>query len=166
MKFSSHALIVTSIFGGFWLDHLISEFNIRTYISALETLPYLVETCIGFMVLSYWIYAIPEKIQSSEALLYGLLIDLCFGSAIGFNMLFFSSISYVIHVYVFRFRIFSYLQLIIFFAGSSVFYLACKYLIFFPENYSYLLLISSFVINALLWLPIYFGMRALRRNFF
>ena len=166
MKFSNHALIVSTIFGGFWLDHLISEFNIRTYFSALETLPYLVETCIGFLIVCYWIYAIPEKIQSSEALLYGLLIDLCFGSAIGFNMLFFSSISYVIHVYVFRFRIFSYLQLIIFFAGSSVFYLACKYLIFFPENYSYLLLISSFFINALLWLPIYFSMRALRRKFF
>jgi len=166
MKFSNHALIVSTIFGGFWLDHLISEFNIRTYFSALETLPYLVETCIGFLIVCYWIYAIPEKIQSSTSLFYGLLIDICFGSAIGFNMLFFAGISYVIHVYVFRFRIFSYLQLIIFFAGSSVFYLACKYLIFFPENYSYLLLISSFVINALLWLPIYFGMRALRRNFF
>lgn len=165
MKFTSHLFIFVTIFSGFWLDSLIAEFNIRTYIAALESLPYLVETSLGFLILCYWIYAIPEKIQSSAAFFYGLLIDLCFGSAIGFNMLFFSGISYVIHVYVFRFRIFSYLQLIIFFAGSSTFYVACKYLIFSPENYSYLLLLCSFLINALLWLPIYFCMRSLRRSF-
>ena len=153
MKFSSHILIVITIFWGFWLDNLISEFDI-----------YLVETCIGFLTVSYWIYAIPERIQSSAALFYGLFVDLFFGTAIGFHMLFFAGISYVIHVYVFRFRIFSYLQLIIFFAGSSVFYLACKYLIFSPENYSYLLLFSSFFINACLWLPIYFWMRSMRRR--
>jgi rod shape-determining protein MreD len=165
MKFTSHLFIFVTIFSGFWLDSLIAEFNIRSYILALESFPYLVETSLGFLILCYWIYAIPEKIQSSAAFFYGLLIDLCFGSAIGFNMLFFSGISYVIHVYVFRFRIFSYLQLIIFFAGSSTFYVACKYLIFSPENYSYLLLLCSFLINALLWLPIYFCMRSLRRSF-
>lgn len=165
MKFTSHLFIFVTIFSGFWLDSLIAEFNIRSYILALESFPYLVETSLGFLILCYWIYAIPEKIQSSAAFFYGLLIDLCFGSAIGFNMLFFSGISYVIHVYVFRFRIFSYLQLIIFFAGSSTFYVACKYLIFSPENYSYLLLLCSFLINGLLWLPIYFCMRSLRRSF-
>jgi len=165
MKFTSHLFIFVTIFSGFWLDSLIAEFNIRSYILALESFPYLVETSLGFLILCYWIYAIPEKIQSSAAFFYGLLIDLYFGSAIGFNMLFFSGISYVIHVYVFRFRIFSYLQLIIFFAGSSTFYVACKYLIFSPENYSYLLLLCSFLINALLWLPIYFCMRSLRRSF-
>ena len=165
MKFTSHLFIFVTIFSVFWLDSLIAEFNIRTYIAALESLPYLVETSLGFLILCYWIYAIPEKIQCSAAFCYGLLVDLCFGSAIGFNMLFFSGISYVIHVYVFRFRIFSYLQLIIFFAGSSMFYVACKYLIFSPENYSYLLLLCSFLINGLLWLPIYFCMRSLRRSF-
>ncbi|MDC0091563.1 rod shape-determining protein MreD [Gammaproteobacteria bacterium] len=165
MKLSSHLFIFLTIFSGFWLDSVIATFNIRTYITLLEGIPYLVETCIGFLILSYWIYALPEKIQISAALFYGLLIDLFFGSAIGFNMLFFSGISYVIHVYVFRFRIFSYLQLIIFFGGASIFYIACKYLIFSPENYSYLLLLVSFFINALLWLPIYYLMRSMRRTF-
>lgn len=165
MKFQSHLFIFVSIFLGFWLDSVIAEFNVRTYISALENLPYLVETSIGFLILCYWIFALPEKIQSYTAFFYGLLVDLCFESAIGFNMLFFSGISYVIHFYVFRFRIFSYIQLIIFFAGSSMFYVACKYLIFSPENYSYLLLFCSFLMNGLLWLPIYFCMRSLRRGF-
>ena len=88
MKFTSHLFIFGTIFSGFWLDSLIAEFNIRTYIAALESLPYLVETSLGFLILCYWIYAIPEKIQSSAAFCYGLLVDLCFGSAIGFNMFF------------------------------------------------------------------------------
>jgi len=166
MKLLQHLIIFMTIFAGFWADELISEFNIREYISLADNIPYLIETCFGLLIFCYWIYAIPEKLHSSSALIYGLLIDLCFGNAVGFHMLFFVSISYIIHVYVFRFRIFSYLQLIIFFASTSIFYLACKYLLFFPINYSYLLLIFSFFVNAVAWLPIYFGMRLFRRRFF
>jgi len=164
MNFKGHIIIFVSIFIGFCLDTMISSFDPRTHILILENAPYLMETCIGFLVFCYWVYAIPEKLQSSSAVIYGLLIDLCFGDAIGFHMLFFVATSYVIHVYALRFRLFSYFQLIIFFAGTAVFYLACKYLIFSPINYSYLLLILSFLINALAWLPIYFGMRYIRRR--
>ena len=165
MKLSHHFIVFITIFFGFWVDELISGFNVREYIFLADTIPYLIETSIGFLVFCYWVYAIPEKLHSSAALMYGFLIDLCFGSAVGFHMLCFASISYIIHIYVFRFRIFSYLQLIIFFGSSSVFYLACKYLIFFPANYSYMLLIFSFFANAAAWLPIYFGMRSFRRTF-
>jgi rod shape-determining protein MreD len=164
MNFNGHITIFASIFLGFWFDTIISSFDIRTHILILESAPYLMETCVGFLIFCYWIYAIPEKLQSSSALFYGLLIDLCFGDAIGFHMLFFVTTSYVIHVYALRFRLFSYFQLIIFFAGAAIFYLASKYLIFSPGNYSYLLLIVSFFINALAWLPIYFGMRYIRRR--
>jgi len=164
MNFKGHIIIFASIFIGFCLDTMIFSFDPRTHILILENAPYLMETCIGFLVFCYWVYAIPEKLQSSSAVIYGLLIDLCFGDAIGFHMLFFVATSYVIHVYALRFRLFSYFQLIIFFAGTAVFYLACKYLIFSPINYSYLLLIFSFLINALAWLPIYFGMRYIRRR--
>ena len=164
MNFKGHIIIFVSIFIGLCLDTMISSFDPRTHILILENAPYLMETCIGFLVFCYWVYAIPEKLQSSSAVIYGLLIDLCFGDAIGFHMLFFVATSYVIHVYALRFRLFSYFQLIIFFAGTAVFYLACKYLIFSPINYSYLLLIFSFLINALAWLPIYFGMRYIRRR--
>ena len=165
MKLSHHFIVFFTIFFGFWMDELISEFNVREYIFLADTIPYLIETSIGFLVFCYWVYAIPEKLHSSAALMYGFFIDLCFGSAVGFYMLCFASISYIIHIYVFRFRIFSYLQLMIFFGSSSVFYLACKYLIFFPANYSYMLLIFSFFANAAAWLPIYFGMRSFRRTF-
>ena len=164
MNFKGHIIIFLSIFFGFWFDNIISSFDIRAQILILENAPYLMETCIGFLIFCYWVYAIPEKLKSSVALLYGLLIDLCFGDAIGFHMLFFVAISYVIHVYALRFRLFSYFQLIIFFAGAAIFYLACKYLIFSPANYSYLLLIFSFFVNAFAWLPIYFGMRYIRRR--
>jgi rod shape-determining protein MreD len=164
MNVNGHIIIFLTIFTGFWLDNFISSIDVRVYIPILDGIPYLIETCIGFLIFCYWVYAIPERLQSSSALCYGLLIDLCFSDAIGFHMLFFITTSYVIHVYALRFRLFSYFQLIIFFAGAAIFYLACKYLIFSPGNYSYLLLIFSFFINAMLWLPIYFGMRYLRRT--
>ena len=50
MKFTSHLFIFGTIFSGFWLDSLIAEFNIRTYIAALESLPYLLETSLGFFI--------------------------------------------------------------------------------------------------------------------
>ena len=165
MTLRGHFIIFATIFIGYWFDALISSFDIRTYLLIIENAPYLMETCIGFLIFCYWVYAIPENLHSSSALFYGILIDLCFGDAIGFHMLFFVATSYVIHVYVFRFRLFSYFQLIIFFAGTAIFYLACKYLIFSPGNYSYLLLIFSFFVNALAWLPIYFTMRYVRRRF-
>ena len=156
MKPFNHFIVLATILIGFWLDGVIS----------LLTIPYLVETCIGFLIFSYWVFALPEKLHSSSAFLYGLIIDLLFGEALGLNMMFFIGMSYVIHVYVFRFRLFSYFQLTIFFAGASTFYLACKYLIFFPVNYSYLVLVLSFLTNAIVWLVVYFLMRFFRRKAF
>ena len=108
----------------------------------------------------------PEKLQSSAALFYGLVTDLFFSNVIGFNMLFFTATSYIIHLYVFRFRIFSYFQLAVFFSGSSSLFIAFKYLLLSPYNYSYIILIVSFFINAVIWLGVYFTMRAFRRNIF
>ncbi len=120
----------------------------------------------GFLIFSYWVFAVPEKIKSLAALLYGLAVDLFFSNVIGFNMLFFVATSYIIHLYVFRFRIFSYFQLSVFFSGSSTFYIACKYLLLSPINYSYLVLILSFAVNAILWIGVYLTMRAFRRRIF
>ena len=156
MKLINHLIIFFTILGGFWFDASIS----------LLTIPFNVEPCIGLLVFCYWIFAIPEKLHSSSAFMYGLLVDLFFGQVIGLHMLFFIVTSYVIHVYVFRFRLFSYLQLTIFFAAACTFFLACKYLILSPVNYSYLLLILSFFVNALAWLPVYFLMRSFRQKFF
>tara|TARA_Y100000748_G_scaffold288467_1_gene273427 strand:+ start:1548 stop:2027 length:480 start_codon:yes stop_codon:yes gene_type:complete len=156
MKFSDHLIILSTIILGFWLDNSLNPFTIKLYL----------ELNFGFLIFTYWVFAMPEKLQSSAALFYGLVADLFFSNVIGFNMLFFVATSYVIHLYVFRFRIFSYFQLSVFFSGSSSFYIACKYLLLSPYNYSYIILISSFLVNALLWIGLYFIMRAFRRRIF
>ncbi len=156
MKFKNHLIVLSTIIFGFWLDNYFNQFTIR----------YFLELNFGFLIFSYWVFAMPEKIQSLAAALYGLTVDLFFSNVIGFNMLFFVATSYIIHLYVFRFRIFSYFQLSVFFSGSSTFYIACKYLLLSPYNYSYLVLILSFVVNAVLWIGIYLTMRAFRRRIF
>jgi len=156
MKFSNHLIIFSTIFLGFWLDNSLNPLTINFFL----------ELNFGFLIFSYWVFAMPEKLQSSAALFYGLVIDLFFSNAIGFNMLFFVATSYVIHLYVFRFRIFSYFQLAVFFSGSSTFYIACKYLLLSPYNYSYVILLSSFLVNAVLWVAIYIIMRTFRRSIF
>ena len=156
MKFKNHLIVLSTIIFGFWLDDYFNQFTIR----------YFLELNFGFLIFSYWVFAMPEKIQSLAAALYGLTVDLFFSNVIGFNMLFFVATSYIIHLYVFRFRIFSYFQLSVFFSGSSTFYIACKYLLLSPNNYSYLVLILSFVVNAVLWIGIYLTMRAFRRRIF
>jgi len=156
MKFSDHLIILSTIILGFWLDNSLNSFTIKLYL----------ELNFGFLIFTYWVFAMPEKLQSSAALFYGLVADLFFSNVIGFNMLFFVATSYVIHLYVFRFRIFSYFQLSVFFSGASSFYIACKYLLLSPYNYSYIILISSFLVNALLWIGLYFIMRAFRRRIF
>ena len=156
MKFIDHLIILSTIILGFWLDNSLNPFTIKLYL----------ELNFGFLIFTYWVFAMPEKLQSSAALFYGLVADLFFSNVIGFNMLFFVATSYIIHLYVFRFRIFSYFQLSVFFSGSSSFYIACKYLLLSPYNYSYIILISSFLVNALLWIGLYFIMRAFRRRIF
>ena len=156
MKFSNHLIVISSIIFGFWLDDYFNQFTVN----------YSIELNFGFLIFMYWVFAMPEEIQSLAAMLYGVTVDLFFSNVIGFNMLFFVGTSYIIHLYVFRFRIFSYFQLSVFFSGSSTFYIACKYLLLSPYNYSYLVLIFSFVVNAILWVGLYFIMRAFRRRIF
>ena len=156
MKFSNHLIILATIILGFWLDDMLNPITISFFL----------ELNFGFLIFSYWVFAMPEKLQSSAALFYGLVTDLFFSNVIGFNMLFFTATSYIIHLYVFRFRIFSYFQLAVFFSGSSSLFIAFKYLLLSPYNYSYIILIVSFFINAVIWLGVYFIMRAFRRNIF
>tara|TARA_B110000008_G_scaffold50980_1_gene49960 strand:+ start:830 stop:1309 length:480 start_codon:yes stop_codon:yes gene_type:complete len=156
MKFSNHLIILLTIMLGFWLDESLNPLSIKLFL----------ELNFGFLIFAYWVFALPDKIQSLAVLIYGLIIDLFFSNVIGLNMLFFVATSYIIHLYVFRFRIFSYFQLSIFFSGSSTFYTACKFLLLSPNNYSYIVLMVSFLITLILWIGIYFVMRAFRRRFF
>tara|TARA_B100000959_G_scaffold278357_1_gene336556 strand:+ start:4372 stop:4851 length:480 start_codon:yes stop_codon:yes gene_type:complete len=156
MKFSNHLIILSTIILGSWLDYSLNPLTIKIFF----------ELNFSFLIFSYWVFAMPEKLHSSAALFYGLVIDLLFSNVIGFNMLFFVATSYIIHLYVFRFRIFSYFQLSVFFSGASTFHIACKYLLLSPYNYSYVVLIISFLITSVLWIGVYFIMRAFRRTIF
>ena len=156
MKFSHHLIILSTIILGFSLDEFLNPLTIKLFL----------ELNFGFLIFTYWIFALPEKLHTSAALFYGLIADLFFSNVIGFNMLFFVATSYIIHLYVFRFRIFSYFQLSVFFSGSSTFYTACKYLLLSPYNYSYIILLISFLINGVLWVGLYIIMRAFRRKIF
>tara|TARA_B100001769_G_C22071505_1_gene576755 strand:+ start:699 stop:1169 length:471 start_codon:yes stop_codon:yes gene_type:complete len=156
MKFNNHLIVLSTIIFGFWLDDYLNQLTIK----------YFIELNFGFLIFSYWVFAMPEEIQSLAAMLYGLAVDLFFSNVIGFNMLFFVATSYIIHLYVFRFRIFSYFQLSVFFSGSSSIYIAAKYLLLSPYNYSYFVLIFSFIVNAILWIGIYLMMRNFRRRIF
>ena len=156
MKFSNHLIILLTIMLGFWIDDSLNPITTKLFW----------ELNLGFLIFSYWVFAMPEKLYSSAALFYGLVADLFFSNVVGFNMLFFVATSYIIHLYVFRFRIFSYFQLSVFFSGSSTFYIACKYLLLSPYNYSYVVLLTSFLLNAVLWVGLYLLMRAFRRTIF
>ena len=156
MKFSNHLIILSTIILGFWMDDSLNPITTKLFW----------ELNFGFLIFSYWVFAMPEKLKSSAALFYGLVADLFFSDVVGFNMLFFVVTSYIIHLYVFRFRIFSYFQLSVFFSGSSTFYIACKYLLLSPYNYSYVILLTSFLLNAVLWVGLYLLMRAFRRKIF
>ena len=156
MKFSNHLIILLTIILGFWIDDSLNPMTTKLFW----------ELNFGFLIFSYWVFAMPEKLKSSAALFYGLVGDLFFSNVVGFNMLFFIATSYIIHLYVFRFRIFSYFQLSVFFSGSSTFYIACKYLLLSPYNYSYVILLTSFLLNAVLWVGLYLLMRAFRRKIF
>ena len=156
MKFSNHLIILLTIILGFWIDDFLNPMTTKLFW----------ELNFGFLIFSYWVFAMPEKLKSSAALFYGLVGDLFFSNVVGFNMLFFIVTSYIIHLYVFRFRIFSYFQLSVFFSGSSTFYIACKYLLLSPYNYSYVILLTSFLLNAVLWVGLYLLMRAFRRKIF
>jgi rod shape-determining protein MreD len=141
---------------GFWIDDSLNPITTKLFW----------ELNLGFLIFLYWVFAMPEKLYSSAALFYGLVADLFFSNVVGFNMLFFVATSYIIHLYVFRFRIFSHFQLSVFFSGSSTFYIACKYLLLSPYNYSYVILLTSFLLNAVLWVGLYLLMRAFRRTIF
>ena len=89
MKLSNYLIILITIILGFCIDTFINQFTVQLFI----------ELNFGFLIFSYWIFAMPERLHSFIPLIYGLVIDLFFSTAVGFNMLFFVATSYVIHTF-------------------------------------------------------------------
>ena len=75
MKYSNHLIILSTIILGFWIDDFLNPLTIKLYL----------ELNFGFLIFAYWVFAMPEKLHSSAALFYGLVVDLLFLNVIGFN---------------------------------------------------------------------------------
>ena len=115
-----------------------------------------------FLFYSYYIYKSKENKSPIEAFLLGLLIDLISGSYFGLNAILFCIITYLINLYANSFKLFSYLQICIFFGVSATLYVGFTQLIINLYNFSYLILFISAIFNIILCIVIaaisvYFG---------
>ena len=104
-------VIYSSIIFAIILDSLLS-FNLGSVFF---------DTNFSYLIFSYWVFAAPEKIRVSQSILIGFLVDFFSNSAIGFHITLYCLFSLIIHAYVYTFRLFSYLQLAIFFGTSASF---------------------------------------------
>ena len=149
-------VIYSSIIFAIILDSLLS-FNLGSVFF---------DTNFSYLIFSYWVFAAPEKIRVSQSILIGFLVDFFSNSAIGFHITLYCLFSLIIHAYVYTFRLFSYLQLAIFFGTSASFISALFYLFHHPLHYSYFDIFIYWITSMILWFPIYFGMRRFRQKFF
>jgi len=72
-----------------------------------------------FLFFSYYVYKSDENIHPTEAFLFGLFVDLISNSYFGLNAILFCLITYLINIYSNSFKLFSYLQVCIFFGTSA-----------------------------------------------
>ena len=102
-----------------------------------------------FLFYSYYVYKSDENINPIEAFLFGLFVDLISNSYFGLNVILFCLITYLINIYSNSFKLFSYLQVCIFFGISAASYVGFTQLIINLYNFSYLTLLISAVFNIL-----------------
>ena len=109
---------------------------------------------ITFLIFSFAIFRSNRNVHPLFAFLCGFYVDLISSSPFGLNAGLFTVTCYVINSYSNTFKLFSYIQICIFFSIATVFYTGFKNLLMNLENFSYLLLFVSFLINTLLFLLI------------
>ena len=100
-----------------------------------------------FLGYSLYIYRFNTNISPISAFLVGLFVDLIQGSYFGLNATLFCVITYLIQSYSNKFKIFSYLQICLFFGLSAAGYVGFTQLVLNLYNFSYLTLIISTIIN-------------------
>ena len=111
MTFKEFLIIFSMIIFGSILDDFVSSKIGNFYL----------HTNFAYLVFSYWVFACPEKIGVLFSIIFGLTIDLISGSSIGFHVFMYLLFAYIIHIYAFTFRLFSYIQLAVFFGGTATF---------------------------------------------
>ena len=102
-----------------------------------------------FLAYSFYVYRSDNNIGAIEAFLVGLFIDLISDSYFGLNAIIFCLITYVINSYANAFKLFSYLQICLFFGLSSTAYVGFTQLVINLYNFSYLILFMSAIVNII-----------------
>ena len=102
-----------------------------------------------FLSYSLYVYKSDSNTSSGEAFLLGLFVDLISESFLGLNAVFFCLITYFINIYSNAFKIFSYLQICIFFGLASSAYVGFSQMIINLWNFSYVTLFISSVFNII-----------------
>jgi len=116
---------------------------------------------ITFLLYSFFVYKIDKYNNAIEAFCIGLLVDLISGTYFGTNALLFCLISYLINLNSNSFKLFSYLQICLFFGITSSAYVGFTQMILNLYNFSYIILFTSALFNIVFcilmaMLPIYF----------
>ena len=116
---------------------------------------------ITFLLYSFFVYKIDKYNNAIEAFFIGLLVDLISGTYFGTNASLFCLISYLINLNSNSFKLFSYLQVCLFFGITSSAYVGFTQMILNLYNFSYIILFTSALFNIVFciliaMLPIYF----------
>jgi len=102
-----------------------------------------------FLAYSFYVYKSDKNIGGIEAFSVGLFIDLISDSYFGLNAIIFCLITYVINLYANAFKLFSYLQVSLFFGFSSTVYIGFTQLVINLYDFSYLTLFISSISNVI-----------------
>ncbi len=125
---------------------------IASYIESIFY-PYLINIYVmfpvTFLLYSFVVYKTDKYNNAFEAFSIGLLVDLITGTFFGTNALLFCSMSYLINLNSNSFKIFSYLQVCLFFGITSSAYVGFTQMILNLYNFSYIILFSSALFNIL-----------------
>ena len=129
-----------------FISNLVESFIAPYLFSFYVSMP------LTFFIYLAVIYNFNRNINPIFSFLFGLYVDLISANPFGLNAGLFTIITYVINSYANSFKLYSFIQICILFGMSSVFYIGFKNLIINLENFSYLLLLISFLFNTSLFL--------------
>jgi len=107
-----------------------------------------------FLTYLLYLYKSNNNIGPFESFFTGLFIDLITNTYLGHNAILFCFASYAVNTYVNTFKLFSYLQICIFFGLSSSAFVGFSQLIVNLYNFSYLTLLISTIFNIVFCLLI------------
>jgi rod shape-determining protein MreD len=102
-----------------------------------------------FLAFSFYVYKSDKNISSLEAFSFGFFVDLISDSYFGLNTIIFCLTTYLINQNANSFKLFSYLQICLFFGLSASAYVGFSQLIVNLYDYSYTTLLLSLFANII-----------------